>query len=135
MASPSDHGELIARLESATEGSRGIDTEIHCFIHGWRLIEVDARSGAFAWEHKAQEFVSGPLGAPYYTTSVDAALTLVPKGWTTARICENDDKSWAVELREGYLTSYTRVVFGGKNHHDRTPALALCIASLRARAS
>lgn len=66
-----------------------------------------------------------------YTASIDAAMSLVPEGWTVARIAQNDDKSWFVELREGFLTSYNRVAMSPLK--TSTPAIALCIAALKAR--
>lgn len=99
---------LIEQLESAAEGSRALDAQI-ASQHGgfggmgyetWDAIEADC---------------------PHYTTSLDAALTLVPEG-----------REWSVTyLWDGRC--------GGTcdGHHadfkGATPALALCIAALKAR--
>jgi len=59
---------------------------------------------------------------PRYTTSIDAAVTLVPEGMAWTAGCEPD------------FTPFARLW-----EHDlvwaSTPALALCAAALRARAS
>jgi hypothetical protein len=93
--------ELIKRLEEATEGSAGLDHEI-----------ADA--------------VGFPMLAraiPYYTTSLDAALTLVPEGaiWTIS--CGDGEPGFA------FIDTGGRI----EEHDAATPALALCIAALRAR--
>lgn len=106
--------DLITRLQAAEGPSRELDTEI-CEAIG---------------------FVLGQLGhAPPFTTSIDAALTLVPEGWhwaiyTEKGICggkgarvnvggpERTRRGWSKDLHEVYAA---------------TPALALCIAALRAR--
>lgn len=129
--------DLITNLEAATEGNSELN----------RAIDLLLNSGAYVW---SPEWYSGPPNdylrwpdpspgvAKYrnihrYTISVDMALTIVPKGWTVARINQNDDRTWACELRRGYLTSYTAVVFGGKYHKDPTAALAVCKAAINAR--
>lgn len=61
-----------------------------------------------------------------------AALMLVPEGWSVG--IHQQDSGWVVELRRGYNTSYSTVVFSETRPGKRaaTPALALCAASLRA---
>ena len=96
---------LIARLEAATEGSRELDGEIYSAMSG-----------------KA----TGLNNADDYTTSIDAALTLVPEGY-----------DWDVGRLNGrYIADVSRKVSeeGWLNQHARGPssALALCIAALKA---
>ena len=64
--------ELIKRLEAATEGSRELDKEI---------------AEAFGWVHECMNSDTHP----HLTTSIDAALTLVPEGCSPSMI------SWRVE--------------------------------------
>ena len=108
--------DLIARLEAAEEGSRGLDNEIAHAV------------GAF--------FPEDPVCfPPYYTTSLDAALTLVPVGFeVTLRF------NGVVYPRAGLSECSAHLTKGGRQYPSqvmdceaRTPALALCIASLRAR--
>lgn len=105
--------ELIAKLEAAKEGSRELDAEI-----------FEAWSGKSAY-HDARGFSGATVrkmiqGLPAYTTSIDAALTLVPDGLF-------------YELRSQYRTACIRkrgrVTDSAK---AATIPLALCIAALRA---
>ena len=62
--------------------------------------------------------------APEYTASIDAALTLVPEGfnWTV------DGFPSGPACASCYLADA-----GGQLHDGATPAIAICIASLKAR--
>ena len=125
--------ELIARLEKATEGSRELDAEIAVvsgeFLHG-------KVSKTRPWLVTQAGINREP---PRYSASIDAALTLVP-----------EDFQWLVrdDERGGFcnVTSPDFVAIEGSNGQDEsigkrfptyaaTPALALCIAALRARAA
>lgn len=107
----SDYSDIIARLETATgTPPRALNEEIFWMIRG-------AREGSHFG------------GFPYYTTSIDAALALVPE-W----------HKWSVAC--GRLVQYVARVTPVKAHHgcsdgecDSTPAIALCIAALKARAA
>lgn len=101
---------LIERLEKAEAGTFALDREIAEAV-GWQGMEKGRR-------------------LPCYTTSIDAALTLVPEGWT----------SWEVGSRAGKTRFRAEVSRLPENHiedavigHARAPALALCIAALRAK--
>ena len=109
---------LIAKLEAATEGSRELDFAI-------RLVDEEPGTkidGRFA------ELV------PRYTTSLDAALTLVPA-----------DPKGGWYWRVGHSSLYRGWAHLNRYHPDNcdtgdetsanaaTPALALCMAALRAR--
>jgi hypothetical protein len=95
--------ELIAKLEEAEEGSRELDCEIYVAL-GNPLLRAVGK-------------------APRYSSSLDAALTLVPEGsYAKLQIGRNHAKGWAwVELRDVEAVARS------------TPALALCIAALKAR--
>jgi len=61
------------------------------------------------------------IGAPAYTASLDAAMTLVPEGF-----------DWIIGHTNGGLTIHAEV--GDREQRfAATPALALCAAALRAR--
>jgi hypothetical protein len=94
---------LAERCEAATEGSLDLDNAI-------RDVAGEGR-----------ELGSAPT--PYYTTSIDAALTLVPEGVYEQGIWWPDPKCELV------LKSET--VSGEAD----TIALAICAAALRARAA
>lgn len=110
--------DLIERVEAASEGSRELDDEI--------AFAVSAMGQKVPCGHTFNRITGHKSGiaARHYTTSIDAAMTLLPEGW------------W-----HGYMTSE-----GGFDAHcfeqvvdsaifratAATPALALCCASLRA---
>ena len=98
---------LIRELEEATEGSRKLDEKIHKAIGDPGA--DDPR--LFAFEHGDYP--------PHYTTSIDAALTLVPEG---CRWDIQQDKTAAFASIDGETTG-----------RCATPALALCIAALQDR--
>ena len=95
---------LIAALEKATGPSRMLDREI-CEA---RKIEPPA----------------GMYGFDRYTSSIDAALTLVPDGcgWCADALPPRDP--WAQIVKGGATTAAS---------HGATAAIALCIAALKAR--
>ncbi len=99
---------IVERLEAASEGSRELDFAI-------------------------ADVILGPVKPPYirghcekYTTSLDAAMTLVPEGANTYLASEDrHSHSWEWSLRDKLAN----------RHHARaaTAPLALCIAALKAR--
>lgn len=138
--------ELIARLKEATEGSHALSWEIAEAL-GWAKFWAGQTIYVLPGEHAEkvragldQDWMDWPYevfsSVPEYTTSLDAALTLVPEGAV-----------WHVMTDYGHLR---RAKVGPPNNPsasvykdaDRplfvqadaaTPALALCIAALRAR--
>ena len=104
--------ELIERIEAASEGSRELDEAISAKVAGVRFQSVSTAGGGL------RQFGYG-LSTPDYTTSIDAALTLVPES------C-----GWAVyEHGSAQVGRNTKQYFGDAN----TPALAICAAALKAR--
>lgn len=103
--------ELIAKLEAAKEGSRQLDHEIAVAVEKYKEPPVTALDTDW-W-------------TPHYSTSIDAALTLVPKSWDkTCREVGGECNASVGPPRAPDIES-----------SGATPALALCIASLRARAA
>ena len=118
-----DVNNLIAELERATEGSRELDEIIHHSIIPSYTPQPNCPS---------QQQLS-----PHYTTSLDAALTLVPEGWFIWGLSDHrtsvhylGDKHehvcWRASLQT--LNGGRLTVASGK-----ALSLALCIASLSAR--
>lgn len=99
--------DLIDRLESASEGSRELDILIATAVGAKR--------------------VDGPWYARY-STSLDAALTLVPEGWTGSVDVPGDNNGAWLDPPAAPVIGHERVYAIGA-----TSALALCIASLKAR--
>ena len=107
---------LIAELEQAKKGSRKLDREIQLNVVGFDPDQLPKR-----WP------VVGNSD-PRYTTSLDAALTLVPEGLSWHVWSLGSGLPSAEVKREGEPPHY-----GLLGSDVREPALALCIASLRAR--
>lgn len=107
--------ELIARLERALEGSRQLDQLIYTAIDAPGLRE--SRDG---------EIVASPniysIQAPEYSTSLDAAFELMPRQF-----------SWT--LNSTIRFGCAAIIRGHQTHEGdaATPALAICIAALKAR--
>ncbi len=102
--------DLIKKLEEAMEGSRELDVEVSKFIgriDGWP--------------------------APYYTTSIDCALTLVPKGYWElgGPHPQNGFSAYLAEVHPLMVKKNTTLILDGAD--APTPALALCILALKAR--
>jgi hypothetical protein len=104
-------------------------------IHEWRFPELmPEMRGMYYGEPTGEYFRDNgetTFSAPRYTASIDAAMALFPEGYFP--VLDADPRHIEVEVQ--YLTDETDnglgacVATGGK-----TIALALCAASLRARA-
>jgi hypothetical protein len=123
------HSELVARLEGASEGSREIGVEL--LLHfGWHRSCVGHFYGPlYHWSAPDRKpcLISGDEDhLPNPTTSLDAALALAERvlpGW-----------DFIVGRTNGGLTIHAQVG-PGEMQFGNTPALALCIAVLRATAT
>lgn len=72
-----------------------------------------------------------------YHGSLDAAKALheaLLPGWKVAGIHQEDSGLWWTELREGHITSYSRVVVAPHSFNAPNPARAWLLAVLRALA-
>ena len=139
--------ELIGRLERCAEPDRELDLAIHIALNPdgdvARMTNTHPRGlhipDGLAWElgtnciiyenwSNGQCWSNGGYSVPSVTSSIDAAMSLVPEGWNR-RASETDKHWWWAELREGYETSYNRVEIG------QSPSLpvSICIAALKAR--
>lgn len=119
--------DLIAKLEAATEGSRELDVEIVFALYPESVYRPQCVGDEpIFWSEPYYK-----RECPAFTTSLDAALTLVPEG-----------QGWGVLAGEpgtdgvfhnAYVTKPRDVPL--QSGPCRTPALALCIAALNARAA
>lgn len=111
--------ELIAALAKATGPSQELDAEIALAINPGGRVRPNSRAleTADGYTHLVQ----------YYTASIDAALALAPEGYAVQGGRYHDGRGWwhIYEQPEGA----TRAWAG----NGATPALALCIAALKAR--
>ena len=100
--------QLIKKLEAGTEGSRELDSLIYLELHPKHLDNL--------WR----------ITFPHYTTSIDAALTLVPEEhFGGIRFGVSYNAAWVRRAGEYGLGEVTAP----------TPALALVIASFKARSA
>ena len=117
--------DLIARLEKLTGPDREVDAEIFAEITGnvrsqdyWRFTGLrtkgEADDVAFSAYCKYR--------ALRYTASLDAALSLVPEGWEW-------ELSWLAGVAAAKIGDPLLYLEG----EAKTPAIALCIAALKAR--
>lgn len=134
--------DLIQTLQSADAPSRELDAAIHVaaanpqskkayFVLPKHDVLEERVAKGCVWE-KERGFAYTLRTAPPYTASLDSALALVAErlpGWTIARMSQDDNGLWFVELREGFATSYTKVKLVGP---VQSLAIALLIALLRA---
>lgn len=122
--------ELAERIESATEPDRELDARIEAARRGE---DYDA---LFVQGYAPEDWNAAP-----FTASLDAAMTLVPEGleWLArsddcggfANVTGKDFQS-IVEISGG--ETFNRSTGLSAPSWAATPALALCAASLKARA-
>ena len=103
--------ELIERLEKATGPDRELDEAVERAIFD-----------------EGKEWRSAHL--PYFTASLDAALTLVPEGyrWLVGNAWKDKHGSCPAMATVALAGDY-----GTRPTSAATPAIALCIAALKAR--
>lgn len=141
---------LIERLEKATGPDRELDAEIF-----WLVSSTKSNTDAQAWEtfrkHGAAAAYDEAFGAQWrnreanppwrYTELLDRALMLVPEGWQwqvsnrapapkTGRAYIHTDE--LIHIGMGGMTPNPK--YRGAETTAATPALALCITALKARA-
>jgi len=118
--------DLINNLEAATGSDGLLDCKIRAVVEGWKNVGGGWRE----WPDGRREQYDYGFAKPY-TASLDAAVSLVPSGW-----------SWIVEGNRNNTGNYARVFNDGLIaepseifHGSKPPAIALCIAALKARAT
>ena len=128
--------ELIEALETATGPSRELDARITvcCRVpfHGaeprlfdnfpvWRVVKHASEGCRVECVHD-NGISSGVWKPQHWTGSLDAALRLVPDGrlWSVGTIINGS----------GYCAVLSN---DGQSHRGATPAIAICIAAMKAR--
>ena len=136
--------ELIAALEAATGPSRELDGAIAKSV-GWAAQRNNwwpPEEAAKARRQKRSLWSCdrGPLPLPDYTSSIDAALSLVPEGYQIDSMGEWAHQMlraagpWFVILMpRGNLPPPERDREARRHDHAPNAAIALCIAALKAR--
>lgn len=122
--------DLIARLEKATGPDRQLDRDIATALKISWSSDEDGNFGGYNIMPRRCHF----------TESVDAAITLVPEGWgwsirVGGRYPDGRTLNPTAELAEPIETKFGAGV-GVRGQADAsTPAIALCITALKARAA
>jgi hypothetical protein len=135
--------DLIKRLEEAREGSAELDAEIALasgLYDHMRFAEADRLSIRAVSDDVAELTVHGPRGGgviyteypPKFTRSVDAALTLVPEGWRIAEMKDGIKSDRGPYCNTRLWCPANRYLGYAYPGNGATPALALCIAALKA---
>ena len=107
---------LIERIEAAT----GPDQELDRLVHYHLAVVKSDRFTEQSWIDLAKK---QNWNAPHYSTSIDAALTLLPDGY-----------DWIIGNVNGHYGGTPYACVGStEQHYAATPALALVAAILRAR--
>jgi len=145
MSAPDDQpsaqtGELIARLEAAEVGSREMDAEIGILLDGLFVCKPRYEGQSIAYGYidsdgaRVEPGHGGYQLVHRFTTSLDAALALaervLPSGeWMVIVNPNHGDGGFSYA---GLETTDTKINVA---HPGKVPALALCIAILRATGS
>ena len=127
--------DIIARLEKATTGDRELDSRIHLVAIGIPGFESSWRHSVFSenidkWcKHGEINQVAKNHGIPEYSSSIDAALALLP-----------GESFWMIGSGLHKLASASRRaaqpwarIGDGPDTPGATSAIAICIAALKAR--
>lgn len=130
--------DLIERIEAASGPDRVLDSNIYAILNK-HMMYTPTKLGHFYDPSKtvaiaAQKYhISGGATAiaPRYTASLDAAMTLVPKGWCILAAWNPAHPRSYITLSDGPMDGQART--WGEGCGAATPALALCAAALRAR--
>ena len=125
-------GELIARLEAAAESDRYLDGDIAAAI-GIDPAGFERQDRQWLWLRYIPSSVPDfdSWEAPFFTSSIDAALTLVPEEQSSNfEVCLEQHKRrtrtyWAVIIGHMYRDAWVSKA--------PTAPIALCIAALKAR--
>ena len=128
-----DMQELIARLEAAETGSLELDCEMGLFARTDGKGEVSDHFGT-----PCIRDAGGPYAPKPFTTSLDAALALAERvlpEWVY-QIDIQSDLSWVLAAPDWWAPALGQgpEARGGQSSVAKTPALALCIAILKAKA-
>lgn len=142
MTAPTDAG-IVERLAKASGPDRELDAEL--FNLSAYALQWDR--GAIQLEKRQDRFDDGwytvradkgsdddyPEKLPRYTKSIDAALTLVPEGYTVeTHFSVPQDSENTVMLWKHHALPKDGLDVRGKG---KSPAIALCVAALRARSA
>jgi hypothetical protein len=124
---------LVERLEKATGPDREIDGLIVLTFYGWTFQKMKGDSCPYWREQNAEWYQRKKDGPPKVTASLDAALALVERvlpGWFPSIGQNIHYGHWRGSVRIVEETNGDITSFDGE--HRTSPALALCLAALKA---
>ena len=133
--------EVIERLELATGPDRELDAEIAVSVEPGEIVWLQANYTMEQYpaiKRARSHYIGGfaKEGVPSYTSSIDAALTLVPEGciWNggTVEGRNSTDPQWRVTGMWAKVAPIGSGYFSDASDAPTAP-LAICIAALRAR--
>lgn len=130
--------ELIARIEAASGPDRELDCRILCADKNWHFRKmIVPENNASHVSFRTSDGDKSLYYTPKYTASVDAALTLVPDGmlWMVTNTGVDDPHKPDFSKATAVVADWRRSASEGGDRSAATPALALCAAALRARAT
>lgn len=118
---------LIQRLEQLTGPDREVDAEISCLVKfkDLRPSRPDDFAGKYGYHPGDLKCKDGFIQSCCYTALIDAALTLVPDGWSFGLWGKRE-----VIDCELFLRNTNTVV---SVHDAVSEPIAICIAALKAR--
>ena len=135
---------LSTKTEQAASASRELDAAIFQAVrpdevptpivqsgYGWRF----TRGYWWCETGEDQRTPRKKITPPAYTTSLDAAMTLVPEGWGF-NVSQPNEKAIDSGLLRTDSPCMAEVQYGGDQRFivaASTPALALCAAALKAQ--
>ena len=132
--------DLISRLESATAGSRELSDEVLMAL-GWRRVSEETEHGDYVFWCPPDRYAQFTDERPCPTTSLDAALELVPEGWEWMLVGSGAARLWrgspslseiCRDLADNMMPRRPRdCVVGVSESGDAT--LALCSAILKSQ--
>ncbi len=132
--------ELIRVLELTAGPDIELDAQIWCWVRGYQFIRYNF-AGNLTYQHPTIRARGSHNLEPLerYTSSVDAALTLIPEGWYLDLLM--DEVLPPLRSTDGFKTGLAmakiqEITRQGSLQTGRSWSLplALCVAALRARA-
>lgn len=127
--------DLIARLESATGPDYVLDSEI-ALAFGWKRDVVRWEEGEdVCWY--APDGKSEGGNCPFFTLRVDDAMRLIEPGsaWAVSHSPDEHPFSYPRPYRATVMPDLSHKNRRDATVHHEYPAVALCIAALKARAA
>jgi hypothetical protein len=132
--------EIITQLEEANGPNYALEVEIFKLVHPEYACYIQGRGGLIHPQDGEDVRVQSNVRSPNYTASVDASLHLLKKvlpGWYVENLCQweatvlRERGEWMCDLVAPQKPGEGRV--HSKCPHAPSPAIALCIAILKAK--